>query len=43
MVKNIFRYLNANFEIGKNYIYSLNTNNIPAKEDENIKNMLEEY
>jgi hypothetical protein len=29
-------------EQGKNYIYSLNTNNIPAKYDENLKKMLED-
>jgi len=40
MAKNIFRYVNANFDIEKNYIYSLNTNNIPAKDDENLKRLL---
>lgn len=39
--KLIFKFLNANFNIEKDYIYSLNTNNIPEKNDINLKNMIE--
>lgn len=42
MAKLMFKFLNAKFDIEKNYIYSLNTNNIPACEDENLKKMIEE-
>ena len=31
-----FKFLNADFDIEKNYVFSLNTNTIPAKEDKTI-------
>lgn len=34
--KLIFEFLNADFDVEKDYIYSLNTNNIPASKDSNI-------
>ena len=37
----IFKMLNAKFDMNKDYIYSLNTNNIPAKEDGQLKEMME--
>ena len=37
----IFKFLNADFDIKKDYIYSLNTNNVPAKDDIQIKKMIE--
>lgn len=40
MAKKMFKYLNAKFDINKNYIYSLNTNNISTKDDEKLKEML---
>ena len=40
MAKLMFKYLNAKFDIEKNYIYSLNTDNIPAKNDEKLREML---
>ncbi len=41
MVDLIFKMLNAKFDMNKDYIYSLNTNNIPAKEDGQLKEMME--
>lgn len=41
MAKLMFKYLNAKFDIEKNYIYSLNTDNISAKNDEKLRKMLE--
>lgn len=37
----IFKFLNADFDRKKDYIYSLNTNNVPAKDDTQIKKMIE--
>lgn len=42
MAKLMFKFLNAKFDIEKKYIYSLNTNNIPACEDEEVKKMIRE-
>lgn len=42
MVQLIFKFLNAKFNIEKNYIYSLNTNNVPACKDKNIRKLIEE-
>ena len=39
--KNIFKKLNANFDIDKDYIYSLNTDTLPASEDSNINNLID--
>lgn len=39
--KLIFKFLNSDFDSKKDYIYSLNTNNIPAKEDIQIKKKIE--
>ena len=39
--KLIFKFLNADFDMEKDYLYSLNTNNIPAKEDVKIQKMIE--
>ena len=36
-----FKKLNADFDLEKNYIYSLNTNTIPAKEDKTILNQID--
>ena len=41
MAKKMFKYLNAEFDIDKNYIYSLKTNDISAKDDENLKELIE--
>ena len=41
MAKLMFKCLNAKFDIDKNYIYSLNTNTVAAKDDEKLKMMLE--
>ena len=38
----MFNFLNAKFDIEKNYIYSLNTNNVPACKDQNIRKLIEE-
>ena len=32
----LFKGLNVEFNINKNYIYSLNTDNIPVKDDDNL-------
>lgn len=37
----IFKYLNAEFDSEKDYIYSLNTDNVSAKDDINVKKMIE--
>ena len=37
----IFKFLNADFDSKKDYIYSLNTNNVSAKDDIQIKKMIE--
>lgn len=42
MVQLIFKFLNAKFNIEKNYIYSLNTNNVPACKGQNIRKLIEE-
>ena len=39
--KLIFKFLNADFNMEKDYIYSLNTNNISAKDDINVNKMIE--
>jgi multimeric flavodoxin WrbA len=36
MCRIILKYLNAKFDIDKDYIYSLKTNTIPANKDENL-------
>lgn len=41
MAKKMFKYVNAEFDIDKNYIYSLKTNDILAKDDENLKELIE--
>lgn len=43
MAELTFKMLNAKFDIEKNYIYSLNTNNVSAKDDENLKKTIEVY
>ncbi len=40
-IKLIFKFLNADFNMEKDYIYSLNTNNISAKDDINVNKMIE--
>lgn len=42
MAQLIFKFLNAKFDIEKNYIYSLNTNNVPACKDQNLRKLIEE-
>lgn len=42
MAQLLFQFLNAKFDIYKDYIYSLNTNNVPACEDKNLRKMIEE-
>ncbi len=37
----IFKFLNVDFNKEKDYIYSLNTNNISAKDDKNVIDMIE--
>jgi len=37
MAEKMFKYVNAKFDINKNYIYSLKTNDISAKDDEELK------
>lgn len=38
--KLVFKFLNADFDMEKDYIYSLHTNEIPAKEDKQIEEMI---
>mgnify|MGYP001624099009 CR=1 FL=1 len=40
MAKLVFKFLNADFDMEKDYIYSLHTNEIPAKEDKQIEEMI---
>lgn len=42
MAQLIFKFLNAKFNIEKNYIYSLNTNNVPACKDQTLRKLIEE-
>ena len=37
----VFKILNAEFNINNNYIYSLNTNTIPAKDDKNLIELID--
>ena len=37
----VFQILNAEFNINDNYIYSLKTNTIPAKDDKNIIELID--
>ena len=39
--KIVFEILNAEFNINDNYIYSLNTNTIPAKDDKNLIKLID--
>lgn len=39
--KIVFQILNAEFNINDNYIYSLNTNTIPAKDDKNLIELID--
>ena len=38
----MFNFLNAKFDIEKNYIYSLNTNNVPACKEQNLRKLMVE-
>lgn len=38
----MFDFLNAKFDIEKNYIYSLNTNNVPACKGQNLRKLIVE-
>ena len=38
----MFNFLNAKFDIEKNYIYSLNTNNVPACKEQNLRKLIVE-
>ena len=38
----MFNFLNAKFDIEKNYIYSLNTNNVPSCKDQNLRKLIVE-
>ncbi len=40
MAKLTFNFLNAKFDLKNDYIYSLNTNDIAAKEDENVTKLI---
>lgn len=40
MARLAFKFLNAQFDIKKDYIYSLNTNNIPAKRDQKLETLV---
>jgi hypothetical protein len=39
--KIVFEILNAEFDINNNYIYSLNTNTVPAKDDKNVIDLID--
>ena len=41
IAKIAFKFLNASFDLEKDYIYSLNTNTIPAKEDKELINQID--
>ncbi len=40
MAQVMFKFLNAKFDMDKDYIYSLNTNTVPVLEDDNLKKMI---
>ena len=41
MAQKMFNYLNAKFDLEKDYIYSLNTDQIPAFKDEKLEDMID--
>ena len=41
MAKKMFKYVNAEFNINTDYIYSLKTNDISAKDDKNLESLIE--